>query len=49
MEIIKKTAKPVLVLHTDRLCTGVVNLLAAGYVVVVSQQNGQIVMELYNK
>lgn len=49
MGIIKEKAEPVIVLHTDRLNTGLVNLLAAGYTVVIAQQDNKIVMELYNK
>ncbi len=49
MATIKENAQPVITLRTDRLCTGVVELLAAGYIVVVSQENDKIVMELYDK
>ena len=49
MATIKETSKPVTVLRTDEINMNLLYLLESRYIVIVSQHNNDIVLELYNK
>jgi len=45
----KEVSRPVAMLRTDEINMNLLCLLESRYIVIVSQQNNDIVLELYNK
>jgi len=49
MATIEETSKPVTVLRTDEINMNLLFLLESRYIVIISQKDNEIVLELYNK